>query len=320
MKHWNHLPKGNIHGIGFTSIELPEEAVMKQLSELPVSNTPKLAKELLDLQKQAFADIENIPLRIRKNQSEFNPEQQTAFKNAVQKLVSDNGVYSNLVLVHSDMSHNMHGSMGSVGLLRFLAWHRQYLMEFEELLIAADRDLRPTATDRIYLPFWHWNDDFPSWLNGFLPSRHPANGSQVPVRSNIQPPQKPTNTDIGLILNKFRDQLPGTNISDPDVADYVRFTYALEGWGLRPDNTSLPAHNHVHDWVGGIMSNTSFSPTDPIFWLHHAEVDRIWSVWQQTHPNAHPPLNGTDRILDPWNATYDTVKSVEAMGYTYGSS
>jgi tyrosinase len=214
----------------------------------------------------------------------------------------------------------MHGSMGETGLLRFLGWHRQYLMQFEELLIAADRDLRPTASERLTLPFWQWNDPFPDWLIDFLPAKHPSNDTTLPSRKNSQPPEKPNTTDIDLILNDFHNQLPNTTFSDPNVADYVRFTWALEGWGRRPDSTRLPAHNHVHDWVGGIMSNPKYSPADPVFWLHHAEVDRLWNIWQDKHPNAHPPLSDADRIFDPWVATYDTVKLIEGMGYAYKTS
>jgi tyrosinase len=318
MNTWTHLPKGHQHETGFTTVELPESAIRNQLEALRHIKVFELATELKALREESFATPESISLRIRKNQSnsKFDETLKNAFKAAVNKMIQD-GTYAKLVLDHADMSHNMHGSMGTTGLLRFLGWHREYLKQFEDLLIAADRELRPTAIERISLPFWHWNDPFPEWLENYLPARHPGNGRDVPARKNSQPPEKPTDDDISLIINKFRDQLPNTNIPDPNVADYVRFTYALEGWGKRPDGTNLPSHNHVHDWTGGIMSNVEYSPTDPIFWLHHAEVDRIWSVWQVANPNAHPSLNGNNRIFDPWNATYDTVKSIEGMGYTY---
>jgi tyrosinase len=30
----------------------------------------------------------------------------------------------------------------------------------------------------------------------------------------------------------------------------------------------------------------SSSPNDPVFFLHHCNVDRIWAAWQETHPDA----------------------------------
>ena len=39
-------------------------------------------------------------------------------------------------------------------------------------------------------------------------------------------------------------------------------------------------HNFAHMWVGGSMM-PSTSPNDPVFFLHHANVDRIWANWQR---------------------------------------
>jgi tyrosinase len=39
-------------------------------------------------------------------------------------------------------------------------------------------------------------------------------------------------------------------------------------------------HNTGHNIVGGYMANPVFSPNDLLFWLHHAQVDRVWSRWQ----------------------------------------
>jgi tyrosinase len=50
----------------------------------------------------------------------------------------------------------------------------------------------------------------------------------------------------------------------------------------------------------------AYSPNDPIFWLHHANVDRIWAQWQKfqlgiggSHPRSadYPPITQSD----PWN-------------------
>lgn len=317
MKTWNHLPEPHHHNHDFTGLQLPEESIRSQLESLGRIQEPELAEDLKLLRNEARDDPTRTSLRLRRDQKNLSDGLKTAFKDAVEATVNDNAAYTRLVLVHADMSHNMHGSMGEIGLLRFLGWHRQYLMVFEELIIAADRALRPNANERVSLPFWRWEDPFPDWLNGFLPAKHPATGASVPARRNSQPPEKPEAADVAYVLENFRTQLKNVQFSDPNVADYVRFTFALEGWGERPDGSDLPAHNHVHDWVGGIMANTSYSPTDPIFWLHHAEVDRLWSIWQTRFPNAHPPLSGADRIFGPWNATYDTVKTVEGMNYTY---
>jgi tyrosinase len=56
----------------------------------------------------------------------------------------------------------------------------------------------------------------------------------------------------------------------------------------------IATHNAGHNWLGGHMGLTA-SPNDPIFWLHHANVDRIWALWQDFH--SQPP-NSLDLVDD----------------------
>jgi len=189
------------------------------------------------------------------------------------------------------------------------------LAEFERELQRVDAILRPAATEKLGVPYWPWQRPFPAWMEGFLPANDPQGGGTPPPRKNAPPPNKASVGDLGIILTKFGIQQPGL----PGENDYTRFTYGLEGWGKRPDGTGLPAHNHGHAWIGGIMNNTSTSPTDPVFWMHHAEVDRLWQIWRQTNPNPAPLLSGADRIMDPWAESYGDLLDIAALGYAYDS-
>lgn len=51
----------------------------------------------------------------------------------------------------------------------------------------------------------------------------------------------------------------------------------------------IPLHNLVHRWVGGNMVDMT-SPNDPVFWLHHCNIDRLWAAWQVLHPDEEPYL------------------------------
>ena len=320
MNHWNHIPHEDIPKDGFTRLTLAPEDIKSQIEALPAPPAPPpLSADVLKLKQKlsalaASADVAAAGAKQRLNQKDLPRTEKDAFKNALRKLVTDR-TYKSLVNIHADMSHNMHGSMGPIGLLRFLAWHRRYILEFERALIAADKALRPNATTPVCLPYWHWIDPFPEWLEGFLPAKRPDNNTPPPARRKKSPPEKPNQTDVNYIISGFASQMRGINTDD-----YTRFTYGLEGWGQRPDGRSLPAHNHVHDWTGGIMSNTMYSPTDPVFWLHHGEVDRLWHIWQQQNGNSHPALTGNNRIMDPWPETYDDLRSIEALRYVYASN
>ena len=82
-------------------------------------------------------------------------------------------------------------------------------------------------------------------------------------------------------------------------------------------NMTTAMHNGVHMWVGGIMSDIMYSPTDVLFWLHHANCDRLWSIWQENHANQNPNLTGTDAIMDPWSFNEQDTRDTTNFGYVY---
>lgn len=63
---------------------------------------------------------------------------------------------------------------------------------------------------------------------------------------------------------------------------YVRnsFRNSLEGF-MASDSVTPGTHMHnlVHNWVGGPMQNVPIAANDPVFFLHHCNVDRIFETW-----------------------------------------
>lgn len=99
-------------------------------------------------------------------------------------------------------------------------------------------------------------------------------------------------------------------------------------------------HNLVHVLVGGDMVDIATAAFDPIFWLHHCNVDRLMAIYQASHPNLYltpAPRSPTYALSGPgpddlstplypfrhpdareW--TSDDVKTAEsifAFGYAY---
>lgn len=58
-------------------------------------------------------------------------------------------------------------------------------------------------------------------------------------------------------------------------------------------------HNNVHNNVGGFMSNF-LSPVDPIFFMHHCNIDRLWDVWTRKQEERHLPTLPTGAELEKW--------------------
>jgi len=79
-------------------------------------------------------------------------------------------------------------------------------------------------------------------------------------------------------------------------------------------------HGGVHIWVGGTMSDASVSPADPVFWLHHSNLDRLWWKWYN-NPAAgnhqNPTLTGADAVMDPWTYNESDIRDIAALGYSY---
>jgi tyrosinase len=150
----------------------------------------------------------------------------------------------------------------------FLAWHRGYLYYFEQQLRAV------SGNQNLVLPYWDY------YTNPNIPPEFTNPASYNPLyQSRVN-----TNVANALTLAPF----------DSSVVNMQRgLANAFE-----PSFESAP-HNPVHNIIGNIMGGMT-SPTDPIFWLHHANIDRLWSAWE---------LAGGGRIVPPpsdsyWNGNF----------------
>lgn len=147
---------------------------------------------------------------------------------------------------------------------RFLPWHRAYLFYLEKILRAASGDTS------FSLPYWNWSTDLnlPAqyWGQGnplFDPTRQVGPGDQV----------DPSNTEITTLLQ---------------IGTFPRF--GGEEQEGNAGSLEVGPHNYVHGWVGGDMGQFATAALDPIFWAHHANVDRVWYLWNQ-EGNANPTDN-----------------------------
>lgn len=63
---------------------------------------------------------------------------------------------------------------------------------------------------------------------------------------------------------------------------------------------------------------TASSPSDPLFWLHHANLDRLWSQWQGRHPNRNPSNSGETLQPAPiFDVKVADVLNLAQLGYSY---
>lgn len=194
----------------------------------------------------------------------------------------------------------------------FLPWHRAYLYLFEKSL----QDRVPEVT----LPWWDWTS-IESRAEGIPRSYTEAAGNNPLRRARvvIDP------ADIALLR-----QTPGlissganpTTVRDPDIPanlpkDATIASILNAGSFLDFSSRLENVHGDVHGWVGGSMSRVPIAAFDPIFWAHHAMIDRLWYVWQLRHPNAPPPAVLLNRALDPFPFTVAQMLEISQLGYDY---
>jgi len=212
----------------------------------------------------------------------------------------------------------------------FLPWHRAYLYFFE--LALQDQDPAHAVT----LPWWDWTTD-PS-----QPSEIPAayasdtsNGQPNPLASGpiaaIPDSQwegdsgarqsliQQTGIDPGpLPAVTFRQPgaLPGSPPGLPTPQD-VQNALALSNFADFSQQLEQ-IHNGVHVWVGGTMSEIPVASYDPLFYAHHAMIDRLWWLWQLQHPGADPPARYLNSPLPPFpSLTVSGTLDINHLGYEY---
>lgn len=99
----------------------------------------------------------------------------------------------------------------------------------------------------------------------------------------------------GAATNPF-DELADQSYVDTlfEATRYDDFRGKLEGgtpiFPDRPPREQNKLHNFGHVWIGGNMSHPFTAVADPMFFLHHANIDRLWARWQlnQEHMEDYP--------------------------------
>lgn len=214
---------------------------------------------------------------IRKHYTEFSEQERAAYRAALDELIDDNTI-EDYADYHADPNQdgtngNSTGSGDDSQIHQdeeFLPWHRWFLLEFEWELKSINPDLT--------IPYWDWTGTSD-------PTGVTSESSSGPLWSNSQIGNLSWNDDFIDSYNSelsLSRQLGGLTLpSQSEVngvlsqTNFTTFRQQLEG------NGSPNLHGRPHVWVGGIMANLHISPTDPVFYFHHAMVDKIWQNWTE---------------------------------------
>lgn len=220
---------------------------------------------------------------IRKHYTELTNQERTDYRNALNNLISSGGI-EQFAGYHADPDQDGNDGGAAIhGNEDFLPWHRQFLIEFEDRLQEQNSNLT--------IPYW-------DWTGSSDPSGVTSRGTNGPLWTNDQ-----INTLdwSGNFLGSYNSQLNlGRQLggSTLPTAAQVAAVKAITAFSsFRVDLESI--HNVPHGWVGGIMNNIRYSPRDPVFYFHHAMVDKVWQDWVEMgnttsfSNNTMPTFDGT---------------------------
>jgi tyrosinase len=274
-------------------------------------------------QDSATGDIlgsKTLMVRVRKNAEQLTQGERDRFLKALKTLKDrKNNGYSIYVQVHAiTETVRRTNTTPSVDEAHygpaFLPWHRALLLRLE-------RDLQ-TIDPSVTLPYWNFEQPAP---NLFSPNFMGSNIAQDPPRMDqvtlaMNNPLYGWNHRSNPLERLSNDRL----VAPPSVTPLKRDKVTLAPDSYAKFRRSLEGNPHgvAHNWVGGWMGTIPTAARDPLFFLIHCNVDRLWARWQRRgHPGkrygtsqvaytpqgSHPgaPAPGLGHYLDdpmwPWN-------------------
>ena len=198
----------------------------------------------------------------------------------------------------------------------FLPWHRMYLHHFESIVREAVVGLG--GPQDWALPYWDYSDPVRPDTR-----RLPPAFRQTTMPDGTSNPLFVQQRDSAMNAG---GQLPTNFVSTAAALSLVPFTGPV-GAGFGGGQTAGRTHNGpargslenvphgaVHGGVGGLsgwMSSFEFAGQDPIFWLHHANIDRLWEVWMHQGSRTNPPETAWTSQQFPFGAgTHQTVLDI----------
>ena len=144
---------------------------------------------------------------------------------------------------------------------RFLSWHRAYLLQFENWL-------REASGKNITIPYFDCASDASVESNDLFHklNQRPFSSAYIGLEGRY------TSRSPGaeyMTLYACRSRAKGT---------FKRSFYSTLDF---QEHLRKGIHNFLHMWVGNDMSDLSYASFDPVFWFHHANIDRLWVKWQR---------------------------------------
>jgi tyrosinase len=232
----------------------------------------------------AVLGIEQLMVRVRKDASTLTNQERDRFIAAFATLNGRGlGRFNQFRDMHREETlEESHGNDG------FLPWHRAYLLDLERELQNIDAS--------VTLPYWRFDKPAPSiFTREFLGTAGPNGTVQFAANNPLQF----WRSDQGSGVTRT----PLFNVATSGArspAGPVRTEAATLNLGTNYGQFVVmegQPHGRAHTSFQGFINNPDTAPKDPLFFLLHTNVDRLWAMWQWLNRRIDPAIAGTYRFL-----------------------
>ncbi|MEA2163349.1 MAG: polyphenol oxidase [Thermoanaerobaculia bacterium] len=176
----------------------------------------------------------------------------------------------------------------------FMPWHRDYLYMIEKILGQL------VNNPKFAIPYWDWN----------TPGACPTTGNH----QQMPPPY--TTSASNSLFDCYRQATASSTMNSSTVVTQTNNimntynTFPLFFGGPSTSAALWPGpHGYVHLFVGNLavgpaktdMGVLETASRDPLFWAHHANIDRLWDVWVARYGTPTYPANFLSQSWTFWN-------------------
>lgn len=175
--------------------------------------------------------------------------------------------------------------------LHFLIWHRLYIAHFEAIV----RQISGKAD--FALPYWDYVDsryrDMPAAFRDKTSNLYTE--ARLASLNKGKPIEKFMNSKLD-VTDLFEERVYANFNSTIDTAPHgAMHNYIGAGYSSKPNMWNEIYQNKQHP---GLMAEVDSAGFDPIFWMHHSNIDYLWQQWESSPRGARPTLSELQKA--PW--------------------
>ncbi|MFO0757688.1 MAG: tyrosinase family protein [Byssovorax sp.] len=288
-------------GGAFGSPSVDDGDASVRVMPLPLKPFPARPKPLL---------VVKLMVRVRKNANALTAGERDRFLVALGALNNNGaGLFQTFRDMHVNASiQEAHGGP------QFLPWHRSYLLDLERELQNIDRS--------VTLPYWRFDQAAPNLFTSDFIGRTSMTASAVTF-SATNPLQLWQTDSVSGVVRRSRFDTTTSAAFVIDEASTLGLGTNYPSFRTMEGNPHGSAHTSFTGWISSIDT----AAKDPLFFLLHCNVDRLWAKWQWLGAHFDPAVTGNydsaaaTRIgwalgdtMWPWNGVTASPRPTTAPG------